>query len=164
MLLASCASSSGAADETVPEDGTTVPVVEVDLDVEIAVDKIVNNTSNRLECLRNDTASQNLLTQAEIIVVEPQPGPPASASFDPTLPDNDLETHRLFVEHIVALQRISAAAASERGIGSVDASLAFNGPDYDEAVPDGYLKLDGAHLTDEGSRVVAELLHGLSTT
>jgi hypothetical protein len=43
-------------------------------------------------------------------------------------------------------------------------SIAFSGPDYAEAVPDGYLEIDETHLTDEGSRVVAELLHDLSAT
>jgi hypothetical protein len=258
MLLASCASSDGGANETVSEDGSTVPVVEVvfdvdpadgqwnlvgvgdsflgwttvaeryagllegDLDVEITVEKIVNSTSNRLEYLRNDTASQDLLAEAEIVLVEPQPGVPAAAAwspylagnccgddglecfrtaqadfelyvgelfdelialtpdkttivatlvgtwggdaFNPTLLEDDPETHRIFVEHIVALQGISATAAAERGIGSVDVSVAFSGLDYDEPVPDGYLEIDDTHLTDEGSRVVAELLHGLSTT
>ena len=216
MLLASCASSSGATDERVSEDGSTVPVAEVvfdvdstdeewdlvaigdsflgwttvaeqyaglledDLGVEIAVEKIVNSTSNRLECLRNDTASQDLLDDAEIVVVEPQPGPRASAAFDPYLAgdcggddglacfhtaqaDFELYVGELFDE-LIALQGISAAAAAERWIGSVDVSLAFSGPDYTEAVPDGYLEIDETHLTDEGSRVVAELLHGLSTT
>jgi hypothetical protein len=197
-------------------------LLEDDLGVEITVEKIVNNTSNRLEHLRTDAASQDLLAEAEIVVVEPQPGVPASAAwtpylagdcggddglacfhtaqadfelyvgglfdelitltpdkttivaslvgtwgveaFNPTLVEDDPETHRLFVEHIVALQGISAAAAAERGIGSVDVSVAFSGPDYDEPVPDWYLEIDDTHLTDEGSRVVAELLHGLSTT
>lgn len=85
-------------------------------------------------------------------------------AFYPTLLDVDPEAHRLFVEHIVALHGISATAAAERGIGSVDVSLAFSGPDYDKVVPDGYLELDETHLTDEGSRVVAELLHDLSAT
>ena len=216
MLLASCASSSGATDERVSEDGSTVPVAEVvfdvdstdeewdlvaigdsflgwttvaeqyvglledDLGVEIAVERIVNSTSNRLEYLRTDAASQDLLDDAEI-VVEPQPGVPAAAAWNPYLAGNcggddglacfhtaqadfELYVGELFVEHIVALQGISAAAAAERGIGSVDVSLAFSGPDYTEAVPDGYLEIDETHLTDEGSRVVAELLHGLSTT
>jgi hypothetical protein len=104
------------------------------------------------------------LTPDKTTIVAILVGTWAIDAFYPTLLDHDPETNRLFVEHVVALQRIPAAAAAERGIGSVDVSLAFSGPDYDKVLPDGYLELDETHLTDEGSRVVAELLHDLSAT
>lgn len=197
-------------------------LLEDDLGVEISVDKIVNSTSNRLEHMRTDVASRELLADAQIVVVEPQPGPPASAAwvpylagecggaddrecfraaqadfalyvgdlfdelvalapedativapivgtwgvdaYNPDLRDDSPATHRLFVEHMATLQKIAAAAAVGRGIGWVDVSRAFSGPVYERVVDERYFEADRTHLTDEGSRIVAELLHGLSAT
>lgn len=188
--------------------------------IEIAVEKIVHPTSNRLEYIRTDDRSAAVLAAAEIVVVEPQPGPPSAAAWDrylagvcggtdnqeclrtaradfalyvgdlfdelialtpddatiiavlvgtwgveafnPGLEDDDPHGYRIFVEHIVTLQDISAEAGALRGIASVDVSAAFNGPHYDRPVPEGYLQPDRAHLTEEGSLVVARLIHELS--
>ncbi|MGI9623709.1 MAG: hypothetical protein ACR2PK_12800 [Acidimicrobiales bacterium] len=193
-----------------------------DLGIEINVAKIVQPTSNRLEYIRTHDAAQGLLAGAEIVVVEPQPGPstepgmglylagecggpdnqecfriaqadfglyvgelfdeliartPAettivatlvgtwgSAGFNPGIEETDPDAHRAFVDHLVALQDLGAAAAAERGIATVDVSLALTGPDYYQPVPNAYLTPDRLHLTQEGSEVVAELLRSLSAS
>ena len=58
----------------------------------------------------------------------------------------------------------NVAAAVGRGIGWVDVSRAFSGPVYERVVDERYFEADRTHLTDEGSRIVAELLNGLSAT
>ena len=193
-----------------------------DLGIDIEVHKIAGSTTNRLEYLRTTQSAQALLADAEIVVVEPQPGPATApgmtayeagtcggtdnqecfrqaqadfevyvaalfdelialtpddatimatlvaawgpAAYRPGIEEDDPERHRVFVDHVIALQEISAAAAFERGIPTVDVSLAFNGPDYYQPAPDTYLLPDRAHLTEAGSRVVAELLFALSAS
>lgn len=192
------------------------------LGVEINVAKIVNPTMNRLEYLRTHDAAQDLLADAEIVVVQPQPGPPSLAAwgpyfagecggaddqecfrtaladfdlyigelfdeliaatrddtvimatlvgawgvaaFNPGIAEDDPDAYRILVNHVINLQQLAAAAAADRGIATVDVSLAFHGPDYHQPAAEAYLLPDRTHPSDEGSRVVAELLHGLTST
>ncbi len=193
-----------------------------DLGIEINVAKIVNPTTNRLEYLRTNDAAQDLLAEAEIIIVQPQPGQPSLAAwrpyfagecggaddqecfrtaladfdlyigelfdeiiattrddaviiatlvgawgvaaFNPGIEKDDPEAYRILVDHVINLQQLSAAAAADRGIATVDVSLAFHGPDYYQPAAEAYLLPDRTHPSDEGSRVVAELLHGLTAS
>jgi hypothetical protein len=193
-----------------------------DLGIEIRVAKIVNPTSNRLEYLRTHDAARHLLTEAEIVVVQPQPGPPSLAAwgpyfagecggadnqecfrtaladfdlyigelfdeviaitsddtvimaplvgawgvaaFNPGIEEDDPEAYRILVDHVINLQQLAAAAAADRGIATVDVTRAFHGPDYYQPAAEAYLLPDRTHPSDEGSRVVAELLHGLTST
>lgn len=68
--------------------------------------------------------------------------------------------------HAYGWTRRDAADVLEMSVSTIDSHLsrAFSGPGYDEPVPDGYLEADRTHLTDEGSRVVAELLIGLTAS
>lgn len=192
-----------------------------DAGADVSVGKIVSPTSNRLEYLRSTETASDLLSTADVVIVQPQPGPPSGpawrlyssgdcggvdnedcfrsaradfeiyigdlfdevitmtpdhtiivatlvgawgvAAFNPGLEESDPETYRLFVDHVVALQELSAQAATERGIPAVDVTLAFHGPDPYQPAAEEYLLPDRTHLTDEGSRVVAELLFGVAT-
>lgn len=182
----------------------------------VSVDKIAGQTTNRLDYLRTADSAKALLSEAEIVIVQPQPGPPAApafrlhflgdcggedgrdcfrsaledfeayigdlldevitmtpdeteilvtlagvwgvAAFYPRLEESDPATYRLFVDHVLAIQDLSAEAATDRDIRTVDVSLAFHGPDPYQPAHEDYLLPDRAHPSAEGSRVVAELL------
>ena len=49
-----------------------------DFGVVVTVDKITNPTSNRLDYLRTTNSAQALLADAEIVILQPQPGPPSA--------------------------------------------------------------------------------------
>lgn len=194
-------------------------LIAVGVDGEVNVEKITSVTTNRLDHIRNDDKAQSLVADADVIVVQPQPGPPSGpawalhkagdcggpdnqdcfrealadfdlyigelfdelissssddtaiiaalvgawgvAAFNPGIEQDDPEMFRLFVDHVIALQELSAAAAATRGIDTVDVTLAFHGPDPYQPAAQDYLLFDRTHLTDEGSRVVAELLYAL---
>jgi hypothetical protein len=75
--------------------------------------------------------------------------------------EDDLQVHADLVGLVVLIMEELAEVAEERGIPVADVNAAFNGEDYLQLAPDGYLVTDGMHLDDAGSEVVATLLNDL---
>jgi hypothetical protein len=72
---------------------------------------------------------------------------------------DDPDLRPILIGGVVALMGEAQDAATARGFPFVDVNAAFNGPDYLDVAPDEYLRSDGLHLAEPGSRVVADLLH-----
>jgi hypothetical protein len=91
-------------------------------------------------------------------------GWPVDALY-PDLRSTDGATHALLVGFVYDLMREVEQSASERGVTVVDIGAIFGGPSYGDVTPDEFLVEDGLHLSEAGSRVVAdELLRVLAAT
>ena len=85
----------------------------------------------------------------------------APEGFYPQLREDDPDTLFRFIDAVAAMMKESEKAAARRGIPTIDVSAAFNGTDYHQPAPDDFLVTDRLHLAENGSRIVAELLHRL---
>ncbi len=81
--------------------------------------------------------------------------------YRPSLREDDPDVFGILIDGVVAMRDEAEASAHERGIPTIDVGAAFNGPDYRELAPARYLVSDRVHLAEEGSQVVANLLHDL---
>lgn len=75
--------------------------------------------------------------------------------------EDDPQTRADLVGVLVLMMEQLKEVAAERGIPVADVNAAFNGDDYLQVAPDGYLVADGMHLAEAGSEVVAALLDDL---
>ena len=80
--------------------------------------------------------------------------------FYPDLREGDPDTFVVFVAAMAEYIRLVEVESDGRCILMVDPSALFNGEDYLRRA-DPVLLRDGAHPSDEGSRVIAEHLHSL---
>lgn len=85
----------------------------------------------------------------------------APEGYYPNLREDDPESLARLTAAVVSMMQESERAAAERGIPTIDVGAAFNGPDYQQPAPEGYLVPDRLHLDHRGSEIVAELLHEL---
>lgn len=83
----------------------------------------------------------------------------APEGFYPDLREDDPNTLFRFIDAVAGMMQGSREAAAARGIPTIDVSAAFNGSDYHQQAPDDYLVADRVHLAEQGSQIVAELLH-----
>ena len=124
-----------------------------------------------LECFRQAEAEFRIYVEEffdEVIALS-QPGAVirttvagswAIDAFHPGLRDTDPETFDALLENILILGDQVAEAAASRCIFMVDVNALFSGPDYRQPIKPEYSN-DGSHPSQEGSRVIAESLHGL---
>ena len=75
--------------------------------------------------------------------------------------EDDPQVRADLVGVVVLMMEQLETVAAERGIPVADVNAAFNGEDYLQVAPDGYLVPDGMHLAEAGSQVVAALLDDL---
>jgi len=68
----------------------------------------------------------------------------------------DPSGHATLVGFVFDLMREVEASAVERGVAVVDIGAIFNGPSYGDVTDAGLLVEDGLHLSEAGSRVVAD--------
>jgi lysophospholipase L1-like esterase len=99
-------------------------------------------------------------TDDDVVVRTAPAGIWAIDFFYPDLREDDPPTFAIFVESMVEYVRIVEAESAERCILMTDPSALFNGDDYLQRADSALLR-DGAHPSDEGSRVIAEYLHSL---
>jgi hypothetical protein len=124
-----------------------------------------------LECFRQAEAEFHIyveeffdeviaLSQPGAVIRTTAAGSWAIDAFHPGLRDIDPETFEVLLENILILGDQVAEAAANRCILTVDVSALFSGPDYRQPIKPEYSN-DGSHPSEEGSRVIAESLHGL---
>lgn len=80
--------------------------------------------------------------------------------FYPGLRERDPEAFLVFIEAMAEYIRLVEVESAGRCILMTDPSALFNGEDYMQRADSALLR-DGAHPSDEGSRVIAEDLHAL---
>ena len=80
--------------------------------------------------------------------------------FWPGLREDDPDTFVVFVEAMAEYIRLVEVESDGRCILMIDPSALLNGDDYLQRADPALLR-DGAHPSDEGSRVIAEDLHAL---
>lgn len=98
---------------------------------------------------------------AETAVIRTAPaGTWAIDYFYPELRDKDPDTFSIFIQAMVEYIGLVEQESSGRCILMSDASALFNGEDYTQRIDPGHTR-DGAHPSDEGSRLIAEDLHSL---
>lgn len=80
--------------------------------------------------------------------------------FWPGLRESDPDAFGVFVEAMSEYIRLVEVESAGRCILMIDPSALFNGDDYLQRADPSLLR-DGAHPSDEGSRIIAENLHSL---
>jgi hypothetical protein len=73
----------------------------------------------------------------------------------------DAEKMDIMLAYFLQMNDFAAESASQRGVPVVDLGREFQGQDYENEVPQEHLWLDGIHLSEDGSSVVADLLGDL---
>lgn len=127
--------------------------------------------SDGLECFRKAEAEFRTyveeffdevlaLSQPGVMIRATIAGSWAVDAFHPGLRDTDPATFQTFLENILILGDQVSEAAADRCILMVDVNALFTGPDYRQPINPAYSN-DGSHPSQEGSRVIAESLHGL---